>query len=178
MQTEKTPSENPSGNVGRGPLQMRWAELLACLFFIAIGAIVVFDSLRTGFRWASDGPQPGYFPFYIGIIMVATAAWLAFKTLRDWKKDAGKKIFAQHHEFKLVLRMFIPICLYVIGVVFLGIYISSVVYITAFMVWEGKFSWLKSLSVGFGVAAFLFLMFEIWFLVPLPKGPVEALLGL
>ena len=34
-----------------------------------------------------------------------------------------------------------------------------------------------SLAVGIGVPLALFLMFERWFLVPLPKGPLEALLG-
>jgi putative tricarboxylic transport membrane protein len=178
MQTDKPAADSHVGRVSHGPLQMRWAELLASGFFIAVGAVVVFDSFRTGFRWAADGPQPGYFPFYIGMTMIATASWLAFKTLREWKTEGGKKVFAEHHEFKLVLRMFIPICLYVVSVVFLGIYVSSIIYITAFMVWEGKFSWVKSLAVGLGVAAFLFLMFEIWFLVPLPKGPLEEVLGL
>jgi putative tricarboxylic transport membrane protein len=178
MQSDKSSAAPKVGELSHSHLQMRWAELLVAAFFIAVGAVVVFDSFRTGFRWAADGPQPGYFPFYIGITMIATAGWLALKILREWKTEGGKKVFAAHHEFKLVLRMFIPICLYVIGVVFLGIYVSSTIYISAFMVWEGKFSWMKSIAVGLGVAAFLFLMFEIWFLVPLPKGPLEAGLGI
>jgi putative tricarboxylic transport membrane protein len=160
-----------------GHLQQRWAELIAALFFAIIGSIVVFDSFRTGFRWASDGPEPGYFPFYIGVTLIASAAWVIFQTLKGWSKDGGSKAFAQAEEFRLVLRMFIPICLFAAGVFVLGIYAAAIIYITTFMIWEGKFSWIKSLSVGIAVPLFLFILFEVWFMVPLPKGPIEAMLG-
>jgi putative tricarboxylic transport membrane protein len=162
---------------GAGHLQQRWAELIAALFFALVGAIVVFDSFRTGFRWASDGPEPGYFPFYIGITLIACAAWIIFQTIRGWRKDGGEKAFAQANEFRLVLRMFLPICLFVAGVFVLGLYAAAIIYITAFMMWEGKFGWLKSVAVGIAVPLFLFILFEVWFLVPLPKGPIEAMLG-
>jgi putative tricarboxylic transport membrane protein len=168
-------SRTPSAKDGH--LQQRWAELIAALFFAIIGSIVVFDSFRTGFRWASDGPEPGYFPFYIGVTLIAGAAWVMFQTLRDWSKDGGSKAFAQADEFRLVLRMFIPICLFAVGVFVLGIYAAAIIYITTFMIWEGKFSWIKSLAVGIAVPLFLFILFEVWFMVPLPKGPIEAMLG-
>jgi putative tricarboxylic transport membrane protein len=160
-----------------GHLQQRWAELIAALFFAIVGAIVVFDSFRTGFRWASDGPQPGYFPFYIGITLITCAAWIIFQTIQGWSKDGGQKAFAKANEFRLVLRMFLPICLFVGGVFALGIYTAAIIYITTFMIWEGKFSWTRSLAVSLGVSLFLFILFEVWFLVPLPKGPIEAMLG-
>jgi putative tricarboxylic transport membrane protein len=160
-----------------GHLQQRWAELVAALFFMLIGSIVVFDSFRTGFRWASDGPEPGYFPFYIGITLIACSAWVILQTLKGWTKDGGNKAFAQAYEFRLVLRMFIPICLFAAGVFALGIYAAAIIYITTFMIWEGKFSWVKSLAVGIAVPLFLFILFEVWFMVPLPKGPIEAMLG-
>jgi putative tricarboxylic transport membrane protein len=158
-------------------IQQRWMELVGAAFFAIIGAIVVTDSFRTGFRWGTDGPEPGYFPFYIGCTLLAGSGWVVIQTIRNWVKDDGKQVFTGMAEFKLVLRMFIPICLFVLGVIFLGIYVSAIAYIILFMVFEGKFSLLKSAAVALGVAAFLFAMFEIWFLVPLPKGPIEALLG-
>jgi putative tricarboxylic transport membrane protein len=45
------------------------------------------------------------------------------------------------------------------------------------MVWQGKFKWWVTGVVGVGVPIALFLLFEVWFLVPLPKGPVEHLFG-
>jgi putative tricarboxylic transport membrane protein len=45
------------------------------------------------------------------------------------------------------------------------------------MVRQGKYNLPAALGVSLGVPIAMFLMFEIWFLVPLPKGPLEHLLG-
>ena len=157
-------------------LQTRWLELATALFFIAIGAVVITDSLLTGMHWASDGPQPGYFPFYIGLAMILTAAWVGLSTILAWKRSQGE--FASGEQLSLVLKMFVPCCLFVVAVFFLGIYVAGALYISAFMMWQGKFSWLRAAIVSLCVMAVLFGMFELWFKVPLPKGPVEALWGL
>jgi len=158
-------------------IQTRWMELVVAALFVIVGAIVIKDSFRTGFRWGSDGPEPGYFPFYIGLILVVGAIWVAVQTLMSWNKDGGKDTFSTVDEFKLVLKMLIPTVIYVLVLIFMGLYVASILFIAFFMVWQGKYSYIKSFSVGFGVCAILFGLFELWFLVPLPKGPVEALFG-
>ena len=60
-------------------IQMRWMELVVAAVFVLLGAIVIKDSFRTGFKWGTDGPEPGYFPFYIGLILVS-GALLVFLT--------------------------------------------------------------------------------------------------
>jgi hypothetical protein len=62
-------------------------------------------------------------------------------------------------------------------IAWLGIYVASFLYIGAFMLWQGKYGWLPALGVSAGLPIVLFLVFEKWFLVPLPKGPIEHLLG-
>ena len=157
-------------------IQMRWMEVVVAGFFMLIGAIVIYDSFRTGFRWASDGPQPGYFPFYIGVILTAGAAWVLLQTLITWRKEGGEESFASHEEFGLVLKMLLPTVAFVAVMMFMGIYVSGIIFITAFMVWQGKYSYLKAFLTGFGVLAVLYGLFELWFLVPLPKGPFEEYL--
>jgi putative tricarboxylic transport membrane protein len=157
-------------------IEQRKVEIATAIFFVMVGGVVIVDSFRTGFSWTSDGPAPGYFPFYIGLFMVVAAVYQIGKTIKHWSAQADDE-FASKEQMGLVLRMFIPIVIYVVGVMSLGIYVSSVVYITAFMIWQGKFSVLKSLLVALGVTAALFLLFEIWFHVALPKGPLEAFFG-
>lgn len=158
-------------------IQMRWMELVVSAFFVLLGAIVIKDSFRTGFKWGTDGPEPGYFPFYIGLILVAGAVWVAMQTLMSWKKDGGTETFSTVDEFKLVLKMLVPTTVYVVVLIFMGLYVASILFITFFMVWQGKYSYIKSFTVSFSVCAILFGLFELWFLVPLPKGPIEALFG-
>ena len=47
-----------------------------------------------------------------------------------------------------------------------------------FMRWLGTYPWWKVAAVSIGHSVVLFLIFEIWFLVPLPKGALERALGI
>jgi len=149
---------------------------VAALFFI-LGAIVIVDSVRLGFGWQEvHGPRPGYFPFYIGCLLAFTGVWVAAETLLRWKRlDADT--FVTRERLKPVFLMLLPTIAFVVLVGWLGIYVAAFIYVGAFMLWQGKYGWLPTLAVAVGLPLVLFAVFELWFLVPLPKGPVEHLLG-
>jgi hypothetical protein len=86
-------------------------------------------------------------------------------------------LFAEWRQIRQVLAVVVPTAIYVAAIPYLGIYVSSALLIIAFMKWLGNYQWLVAVAVGVVVPTLTFLMFEIWFLVPLPKGPVEKLLG-
>ena len=158
-------------------LQMRWMELLVAACFVGVSLLVITDSIRVGKAWGSDGPEPGYFPFYIGCLLLGGAAWVILQTLLTWKQDNGEEVFAEKHEFNLMLLMLIPTAAFVAAIFVLGIYVAALIFISAFMVCQGKYSYFKSIMVGAGISTALFLLFEIWFLLPLPKGFIETWLG-
>jgi hypothetical protein len=158
-------------------IQMRWMELVVAAFFAGIGLLVVIDSFRTGYQWSSDGPQPGYFPFYIGCTLIVGAIVVAVQTLLGWKKSENVEPFVTYSQLRLMMTILIPTSLFVLGVVLIGFYVSSVLFISTFMVWQGKYSHLKSALVGLCVSGALFLLFDVWFLLPLPKGPIETFFG-
>jgi hypothetical protein len=159
-----------------GPVTTRWMELVVALALAIIGAIVIIDSHRVGIGWGDDGPRSGYFPNMIGWILTVAAVWIAGEALFRWKALAGK-VFVTRDEMKPVMAMFVPTVVYVVLIAFLGIYVASAIYIATFMVWQGKYKWKATLAVSLGVPVAVFLLFEMWFLIPLPKGPVEQLLG-
>ncbi len=158
-------------------IQIRWMELVVAAFFAGIGLLVVIDSFRTGYQWSSDGPQPGYFPFYIGCTLIVGAIVVAVQTLLGWKKSENVEPFVTFSQLRLMMTILIPTSLFVLGVVLIGFYVSSVFFISSFMVWQGKYSHLKSALVGLCVSGALFLLFDVWFLLPLPKGPIETFFG-
>ena len=158
-------------------IKMRWMELIVAAFFAGIGLLVVIDSFRTGYQWSSDGPQPGYFPFYIGCTLIVGAIVVAVQTLLGWKKSENVEPFVTFSQLRLMMTILIPTSLFVLGVVLIGFYVSSVLFISSFMVWQGKYSHLKSALVGLCVSGALFLLFDVWFLLPLPKGPIETFFG-
>jgi putative tricarboxylic transport membrane protein len=161
----------------QGPyVSTRWAELVVALLFVLGGLVVTADSLRVGISWGDDGPKAGYFPFYIGCLLAGAGALVAVQALRRWKSLAGD-VFVTVDRLKPVLTVLVPTIVYVLLIATIGIYVASAIYITGFMIWQGKFRVMPALVAGLGVPIVIFLLFEVWFLIPLPKGPLEHLLG-
>jgi hypothetical protein len=148
--------------------------MAVALIMILIGVVVIYDSVRLGNRWGEDGPQAGYFPFYIGLMLCLASAATFVKALRAGSRAA----FVTVPQLKLVLSVLIPTAIYTAFIAWLGIYVSSLLFIGLFMWRLGHYSAARILPVSIGVTLFFFLLFEIWFRVPLPKGPLEAVLGL
>jgi putative tricarboxylic transport membrane protein len=164
--------------VGRPPgggLSYSHVEAIAALVIFLIGVVMIIDNYRLGAGWAADGPQGGYFPLRIGAILCIAAAAVLFNSL--FGKHRNHAVFVTWARLKLVLMVFVPTVLYVLATQFIGIYVASAIFIAAFMRVMDKRSWLKVMLVSVGVSAALFWLFEIQFRVPLPKGPLEALLG-
>ncbi len=165
------------GGEGRVAFRLKSAELAVAALFFALGAIVVYDSVRLGFGWQEiHGPQPGYFPFYIGLLICIASLVNAARALL---LSAPENVpFVHVGQLKAVLAVLVPSALYVAAVTWIGIYVASLLFIGYFMRWLGKYPWWKVVAVSAGAVFVFFLIFERWFLVPLPKGPLERLLGL
>jgi putative tricarboxylic transport membrane protein len=171
-------SEGPAGpEAGKPAFRQKSAEIAVAALFFVFGAIVIYDSVRLGFGWQEvHGPRPGYFPFYIGLLICVSAAVNLVRALRI--APSQNKTFVQRGQLKLVLAVLIPTVIYAALVTWIGIYASSVLFIGFFMRWLGKYPWWKVLAVSLATVVVFYLIFEIWFKVPLPKGPVETWLGL
>ena len=161
---------------GRAAFRQKSAELVVALLFFALGAIAVYDSVRLGAKWGSDGPEAGYFPFYIGLILCIAALIVLVQALL--MKPEANGTFVERGALKLVLSVLIPSAIYVGLVSWTGIYLASALFIAFFMRWLGKYAWWKLAAVSIGNSVVFFLIFEVWFKVPLPKGPLETALGL
>jgi hypothetical protein len=157
-------------------LDARWPEVLMAAFLFALAVLVIVDSMRVGAGWGDDGPKSGYFPFYIGLMLAGASGWIIVSQLRRWNRD--RTLFAERQQLRLVMAVFVPMVVYVALIFAIGIYIASALLIGYFMLRYGRYSWVKTLPVSVGVPLFFFLVFERWFLVLLPKGPIERLLGL
>lgn len=158
-----------------GLLTYRTAEFVMAAFMFAVGVVIMVSNYQLGAGWAKDGPESGYFPFRIGIIICIASAVLLVQTLRD--KKGGAKAFVTRQKLKPVLLVLVPTALYVAGTQFVGIYVASAIFVATFMRMMDKYSWTKTLSISIGMNVLLFWLFEVQFLVPLPKGPLEAYFG-
>ncbi len=157
-------------------VSMRTTEIVVALILLAVAGVVIADSLRLGVTWRPvEGPAAGYFPFYIGLILAVSSAVTLLRALAD--KPAAQQTFVTQLAFGRVLAVLVPMIVYIVALGFIGIYVASAIYVALFMWHFGKYPLARGALVGIGISAALFLMFEVWFLVPLPKGPLEEMLG-
>ena len=161
---------------GRAAFRQKGAEITVAALFLLAGAIVIYDSLRLGAKWAEDGPEAGYFPFIIGLLICIASA-INLVAVFAWARNMDQA-FVEVGQLKMVLAVLVPTAVYVGLIGWLGIYVASVVFIAFFMRWLGKYSWLTLTAVSIGNSVFFFVIFEVWFKIPLPKGPLENWLGL
>ncbi len=155
---------------------VRTLELVVAALILVFGAAVMFDSWRLGASWAEDGPQAGYFPFYIGLLVVIASVTVFVRALRN--SQLAARSFVGRDQLRMILMLLVPSIVYVALIQMIGIYVASILFIAFFMLWLGKYSIVRAAAVSVGVMVAFFLVFEIWFKVPLPKGPIEAALGL
>jgi hypothetical protein len=148
-------------------------EAAVALLILAMGLVVVFASLKLGAGWTSDGPGAGYFPFYIGLILCVASLGVMYQALLGKKRNA--EIFVDSEQLRRVLVVLLPALVYVLAVQFVGIYVASAVYIAGFMILLGKFHMGKSIATALVITVLLFLLFEVWFKVPLAKGSLDLL---
>ena len=158
---------------GTGPSH-RSVEIGVAAFMALLALIGIYGSIKVGIGWAEDGPRAGFFPFYVSLIVLISCAVNVFSVLAI--ADKGK-VFAEWDQLRQVVSVLIPTVVYVGLVPYLGIYVASALMIAFFMRWFGRYNWIVAAAIAVVVPIMIFLMFEIWFLVPLPKGPLETLLG-
>ena len=144
------------------------------LFVMALGAITMFGSLKVGIGWGAEGPKSGFFPFWIGLIVVLASA------VNFWRATAiaPARLFAEWGQVAQVRKVVIPLAIYVAAVPFIGIYLASALLIAGFMRWLGRYGWPLTLGISIALPILIYITFENWFGVPLPKGPLEDWLGL
>lgn len=165
-------SENLHG-AASGPSH-RWVEMGTAILIAAFALVVIAGSIQAGYGWAPDGPRAGFFPFYVGLFILAASVVNFFQV---WSLPVDGRLFAEWGQLWQVVSVVLPSAIYVALVPWIGIYVSSMLLIGLFMVWFGRYGWAMTLPIAIGVPLLIFIVFERWFLVPLPKGPIEAMLG-
>jgi hypothetical protein len=153
----------------------RPVDIVVSLMLLALALLLGWDSWRIGMSWASDGPQAGYFPFYLALMMGAASV---YGLVQAWRARAAEDPpFVLRDQFVRVMQVFVPTLAYCIAMQFLGLYVASFLLIAGFMWWTGGIAPWISLLTSFLFTAAMFVTFEIAFNVIMPKGPLEAAFG-
>ena len=158
---------------GTGPSH-RNVEVGVAGFMALLALIGIYGSLKVGIGWGAEGPRTGFFPFYVSLIVVISCIINIYSAVA--LPETGR-LFAEWSQLRRVLSVLVPTAIYVAVIPYTGIYVASALLVGLFMRWFGHYNWAIVIAVSILVPVANFLMFELWFLVPLPKGPLETLLG-
>ena len=158
---------------GTGPSH-RNVEVGVAGFMALLALIGIYGSLKVGIGWGAEGPLTGFFPFYVSLIVVISCIINIYSAIA--LPETGR-LFAEWSQLRRVLSVLVPTAVYVAVIPYTGIYVASALLVGLFMRWFGHYNWAIVIAVSILVPVANFLMFELWFLVPLPKGPLETLLG-
>ncbi|RXH01625.1 tripartite tricarboxylate transporter TctB family protein [Bradyrhizobium vignae] len=150
-------------------------EIVVCLLLLALAITLGYDNWRTGASWDATGPEPGYFPFYLSVILGAGSLYGLISAFLA--RRSSRETFVTHAQARRVMAVFVPTLLFCVVTQFLGLYVASFLLIAGFMRLVGKIALWKSLLTAFVFTAIMFVTFDIAFDVIMPKGPLEAALG-
>ena len=159
----------------RPAARQRTVEIITLGVVLAFSALLMWDNWRTGIDWESTGPKPGYFPFYVALIVAAAALYGLVKEV--FFPPNPQEPFVMRDQIKRVMQVFLPTLAFVPVTQLLGIYVAAFLLITGFMIWVGHIRWWISIVTAFVFSVAMFVTFEIAFDVIMPKGPLEHLLG-
>jgi putative tricarboxylic transport membrane protein len=158
---------------GAGP-SYRAMEVSVAFATAVFAVVVIVGSLQAGIDWGAEGPKAGFFPFYVGLVILGCSIVNLVQGLSARSRGG---VFAEWRQLGKVVSIALPTAVYVASIHFIGIYVSSALLIALFMVWLGGYGWAYVVPIATGVPLTTFLIFEKWFLVALPKGPLESALG-
>src|SRR5579859_3762101 len=153
----------------------RMVEIVVSLLLLALAFVLGYDNWRTGIGWDSTGPEPGYFPFYLSVVLAAACLFGLFKAVLS--RELVLETFVTRAQGRRVMAVFVPTLLFCAVTQFLGLYVASFLLIAGFMRLVGKIAWWKSLATAIVFTAAMFVTFDIVFDVIMPKGPLEAAFG-
>jgi hypothetical protein len=165
-----------SAKVVSDPTYSRFgAEVVTALVTLGLGAAIVIGSREYGTGWNEGGPEPGTFPFYVGLLIVAASAGNLFVA---WRKRRATTVFVDAAQLRRIAAFGLPLLGFVALSLTLGFYVATAIYLGGVMRIQGGYRALTCLAVAIGTSAFFFVVLELWFKVPLLKGPFEAVLRL
>lgn len=151
-----------------GPRKKFHAEILFDFILITLGAVVTVISLAYGFG-TFRRPGPGLYPFFIGLCIFLFSTALLIAGLRS---PVSTPLFGSGGT-KTFLFMTASFCLWIVVMPVLG-YVPVTFLVTAafakIMKLEG---WWKPLAVSAGTALFIYLLFDYWLYIDLPRGILE-----
>jgi putative tricarboxylic transport membrane protein len=146
----------------------RAVEIGTAITLLALGAMILNEALRLGPGWGEQGPQPGFFPFVLTIMLIIGSLGVLY--VNAYRHPDMRPFFEVSQEIVDLLKVGVPVAVAVFVIRWAGIYITAGVYLAFFMAWYGKFRWWQALAGGLLLPFILWLVLTRGFAIPMPMS--------
>src|SRR5918992_1675382 len=118
---------------------MRALDLVTAALLMLLSGIVIYDALRLGAGWSIEGPQSGFFPFWLGALLTTVSVAIFAQA---WRRRSHEP-FVTLDRLVPVLKVLGPLAGFVIltdppgpwsG---LGLYVPGALYLRSYIRWGG-----------------------------------------
>ncbi len=152
------------------------AEVGFAVVTLAFGALMIDGALDLNIGWGEIGPEAGYFPFRVGVLIVLASLGNVLRAIIQHKGLAADS-FLSRAQGRRVVAFALPVIALVGVAMVLGIYVAMALYLFFSLGVAARHRAWVTIAVSVGTPLLLFFLFEIVFLTPLLKGPLENWLG-
>ena len=135
------------------------------LVLTVLGVVILTISLAYGFG-TFRRPGPGLYPFFIGVSIFIFSAVLL---ISEFRSPRSAPLFGTG-GIQTFLLMTATFCLWIAVMPFLGYVIVTLLATYAFCKIMRLEGWWKPLALSAGTALFIYLMFDYWLYIDLPRG--------
>lgn len=150
--------------------------VVGALLTLAFGTAIVGGAIEYDVGWSGRGPQPGYFPFWVGLVIVGASLGTLVQALIGRKRHPEPAL--TYGQARRVLAFVLPMVGFLLVTWQLGIYVGMLCYLAGVMMWQGGYRPVTAVATAIAATLTFYVMFDVWLKVPLKKGPLEALIGL
>ncbi len=159
----------------RPALSRKPAEIAFALLLAVVGGVVIAGARELETGWGGSGPEAGYFPLRIGIVLVVASLVVL---IREALRPAGDAVLIAGVAGGRLALFVLPLVGLVAIVPWIGFYLAAFAYLLVAVGLVGRVRWGRTLAIALGTPVVLFVAFEFAFRAPLPKGPLGPLLGM
>lgn len=144
--------------------------LEACFDLLMLVAGIVIAGISLGYGFGSiERPGPGLYPFFVGVSIAAFALLLLISVLRAQARVAT---LGREGAVRLVL-LTASLSLWILAMPLLGYVVATLLATYAMCKIMGLEGWWRPIAVSAGTALFIYLLFDLWLYIDLPRGILE-----
>jgi len=145
----------------------KWVEIVTTVALFVLGIFLAVKSVAMDPGWGPSGPEPGLWPLALTVLFMLGAVGVFVYTILN---PDERPFFEARQEVKDLAAVALPIIVTVPLIYWLGIFVTSALYLAFFMWWYGEFRSYTAVTGGVVLAVILWFMLRVGFNISMPMS--------